>query len=211
MATLTACAAQRATDQVRDHIRNALDVGITPEEIVELFMMLAFYGSLPGSYNSLALAQEVFQERRIAFTPPTLYDATVDPQTLYDRGLARHQTVTPDAFGYHPLQPTLEEYDLDVLRQEYCWGAIWSRPGLDMKSRIICVLAALLVLGQYSISTRRMIEGALRYGITRNEVMEIGLHLMLYAGLVPAQIFMNIASSVFRSPEFASGDEHEPA
>ncbi len=165
-------------------------------------MMIAFYGGIPASYNSLAVADEVFEERRIEYTPPETYDASIDPKTLYEQGVAKHRELIPDIFGYHPTEPSPVERDLDVLMQEYLWGAIWTRPALDMKSRIICALAALVVVGQYDLSTRRVIEGALRQGLSKTEIMEIGMHLALYVGVLKARSFMHIAGTVFRSPEF---------
>jgi alkylhydroperoxidase/carboxymuconolactone decarboxylase family protein YurZ len=71
-----------------------------------------------------------------------------------------------------------------------------------MKSRIVCALAARVVSGSYDLSTRRMIEGALRYGLTKAEIMEMAMHLAFYVGILPARAFMHIANTVFRSPEF---------
>ena len=203
IATLTVAAIQLVTPQVRAQVRNALNVGITPEEIIEILMMVAFYGGIPAAYNALGVAKEVFEDRDLHVTLPESFDPSLDPDTLYERGVAKHREFIPDIFGYHPSDPTPEEHDLDVLMQEYLWGAIWARPGLDMKSRIVCALAALLVGGQYDLFTRRMIEGALRYGLTRTEIMEIGMQLVFYVGILPARSFMHIASTVFRSPEFA--------
>lgn len=204
MANLTVAAIQVATTQVRVHIRNALNVGITPEEIIEIFMQLAFYAGIPASYNALAVTKEVFDERGFHVSLPATFDATLTPEALYERGVAKHQELIPDVFGYHPTEPTPEEQALDVLMQEYLWGAIWTRPGLDMKSRIVCALVAMVVRGQYDLSIRRMIEGALRYGLTRTEIMELGMQLAFYVGVMPARSFMHIAKTVFRSPEFSA-------
>ena len=207
MATLTVSAVQLATTQVRVHVRNALNVGITPEEIIEMFMMVVFYGGVPAAYNALAVAKEVFEERDIQVTLPKTFDPSLEPEALYERGVAKHQELIPDVFGFHPTEPTQVEHELDVLTQEYLWGAVWTRPGLDMKSRIVCALAARVVRGQYDLSTRRMIEGALRFGFTQTEVMEIGMQLAFYIGVSPARAFMHIANTVFRSPEFAQTDD----
>lgn len=209
MATMTAAAVQLARPQIRANVRNALNVGVTPEEIVEIFMMIAFYAGIPASYNALAIAKEVFEERAMDYTLPESFDPSVAPETLYERGVAKHRELMPDVFGYHPTEPTQEERELDVLVQEYLWGAIWTRPGLDMKSRVICALAILMVEGYYDLSTRRMIEGALRHGLTRTEIMEIAMHLAFYVGIRPARAFMHIAKTVFRSPEFASPGDPE--
>jgi 4-carboxymuconolactone decarboxylase len=203
MATLTVAAIQLVTPQVRAQVRNALNVGITPEEIIEILMMVAFYGGIPAAYNALAVSKEVFEEHGLQVTLPETFDASVAPDILYEQGIAKHQELIPDVFGYHPSEPTQEEQALDVLMQEYLWGAVWTRPGLDTKSRIVCALAALVVRGQYDLSVRRMIEGALRYGLSRTEIMEIPMQLALYVGIIPARAFMHIANTVFRSPEFA--------
>ena len=207
MATLTVSAVQLATTQVRVQVRNALNVGITPEEIIEMFMMVVFYGGVPAAYNALAVAKEVFEERGIQVTLPTTFDTSLEPEALYEKGVAKHQELIPDVFGFHPTEPTQVEHELDVLTQEYLWGAVWTRPGLDMKSRIVCALAARVVRGQYDIATRRLIEGALRFGFTQTEIMEIGMQLAFYIGVSPARAFMHIANTVFRSPEFSQPDE----
>ncbi len=188
---------------MRATLRNALNVGVTPEEIVEVLMMVAFYGGIPASYNALAIAKEIFEERGIESVSAECYDASMAPETLYEQGVAKHRELMTDVFGYHTIEPTPEEQDLDVLMQEYLWGSIWTRPGLDMKSRIICALATLVVSGSYDLSTRRMIAGVLRYGLTKAEIMEMAMHLAFYVGILPTRAFMHIANTVFRSPEFA--------
>lgn len=203
MATLTVSAIQLATPQVRTHIRNALNVGITPQEIIEICMMITFYGGVPAAYNALAVTREVCEERDLDVTVPATFDPTITPEALYARGLAKHQELLPDVFGYYPTEPTEVEHDLDILMQEYLWGAIWTRPGLDMKSRIVCALASRVVKGPYDVSVRRVIEGALRCGLTKTEIIEIGIQGTFYVGVLSARAFMHIVNTVFRSPEFA--------
>jgi alkylhydroperoxidase/carboxymuconolactone decarboxylase family protein YurZ len=153
------------------------------------------------------VTREVFEERGIDVTLPETFDPSVTPEALYERGIAKHKELMPDVFGFHPTEPTQVEHELDVLMQEYLWGAIWTRPGLDMKSRIVCSLAARVVKGQYDLSVRRMIEGALRYGFSQTEIMEVGMQLAFYIGVLPARAFMHIANTVFRSPEFAQPED----
>jgi 4-carboxymuconolactone decarboxylase len=209
MATLAAATMQLVATQIRSQVRNALNVGIQPEEIIEICMMVAFYGGIPAAYNALGIAKEVFEERGLQVTLPETFNPAVAPDTLYEWGLAKHRELIPDVFGYHPTEPTEEEYALDVLMQEYLWGAVWTRPGLDMKSRVICALATMVVRGQYDLSVRRMIEGALRYGLSKTEIMELAMQLVFYVGILPARAFMHIANTVFRSPEFAQTDGSE--
>jgi 4-carboxymuconolactone decarboxylase len=178
-------------------------VGLTPDETVEILMQTAFYGGIPAAYNALDVAKEVFEERGIQFTPPQVFDPTVEMETLYEIGVAKHGELMPDVFGYYSVDPTQEEHEMDLLMNEYLWGAIWTRPVLDMKSRIVCVLSAQVAHGQYDQFIRRIIEGALRNGMGRSELMELLMHLAFYVGVLPARSAMNIANTVFRSPEFS--------
>src|SRR5881409_3003848 len=83
IATLTVAAIQLTT-QVRSHIRNALNVGITPEEVIEILMMVAFYGGIPAAYNALAVTKEVLEERGLHVTLPETFDPSLEPKSLYD-------------------------------------------------------------------------------------------------------------------------------
>ena len=52
------------------------------------------------------MTREVFEERGIDVTLPETFDPSVAPETLYERGIAKHQELMPDVFGYHPTAPT---------------------------------------------------------------------------------------------------------
>ena len=61
--TLSALAALgHAQPQLQAHVRNALNIGITREEIVEIFMQVAGYAGFPASLNALASAKTVFEQ-----------------------------------------------------------------------------------------------------------------------------------------------------
>ena len=57
MATLTAAAIQLSAPQVRAQVRNALNMGITPQELIEICMMITFYGGIPAAYSALAVTR----------------------------------------------------------------------------------------------------------------------------------------------------------
>lgn len=203
IATLTAVVVQHVETQIKVYLRIALSVGLTPEEIVEILMQTTFFAGIPASYNALASAMEVFEERGIDYTLPESYDASIEPEALYEKGIAKHSELMPDVFGYYTAEPTEEEHELDLLVNQYLWGTIWTRPGLDMKSRLVCGLACYVGQGRYDQLIRRMIEGALRNGVARTEVMEIFIQLAFYVGVLAARAAMNIANTVFRTPEFS--------
>jgi 4-carboxymuconolactone decarboxylase len=64
MITVAMLTALYRTDQLRGHIRRALDNGVTPEEISEIITHAAFYGGWPTAANAVQVAKQVFDERK---------------------------------------------------------------------------------------------------------------------------------------------------
>lgn len=73
---------------------------------------------------------------------------------------------------------------MQELATEYCWGAIWSRPGLTRRDRSLVNLGMLAALGR-SHELAVHVRGAVRNGCTRLEIQETLLQAAVYAG-VPA-------------------------
>ncbi len=61
--TVAALVALYRTDQLRGHIRRALDNGVTKEEIGEVITHMAFYSGWPTAANAVQIAKQVFDER----------------------------------------------------------------------------------------------------------------------------------------------------
>ncbi|MBC7301876.1 MAG: 4-carboxymuconolactone decarboxylase [Nocardia sp.] len=75
---------------------------------------------------------------------------------------------------------------LQELVTEFCWGAIWTRPDLDRRSRSMITLAMLTALGRPNeLATH--VRGALTNGVTPEEIREVLLQATVYAG-VPAGV-----------------------
>jgi 4-carboxymuconolactone decarboxylase len=67
---------------------------------------------------------------------------------------------------------------------EFCWGALWTRPGLDRKTRSMINLAMLSALGK-THELKLHVRGALTNGVTVEEIKEVLLQVAVYCG-VPA-------------------------
>lgn len=78
--------------------------------------------------------------------------------------------------AWRRLEPEFERYVLAFLS-----GEIWSRPGLDRRTRSLCTIAALAALGRTN-GLALNFRMALRNGATRTEIMETLLHIAPYAG-----------------------------
>ena len=70
IATVAALTAMgTAAPQLRVHLEGALNVGVTPTEIVEIIMQMGLYAGFPAALNGLFLAKEVFAARYLVATP----------------------------------------------------------------------------------------------------------------------------------------------
>jgi 4-carboxymuconolactone decarboxylase len=89
---------------------------------------------------------------------------------------------------------------------ENAWGAIWTRPGLDRKTRSMLNLAMLSALNR-SHEFKLHIRGALNNGVTRDEIKEVLLQVGGYCGVPAAVEAFRLASEVFKEVDTAkSGD-----
>jgi 4-carboxymuconolactone decarboxylase len=85
------------------------------------------------------------------------------------------------------------------LGTEHVWGALWSRPGLDLKYRSLVVISTLAALGRMH-ELRTHVRGALNVGWTAEELREAFLQLGGYAGYPAAIEALRVLSDVMKEP-----------
>ncbi len=93
--------------------------------------------------------------------------------------------------AWRELAPDFERYVVTFLS-----GEIWSRPGLDRRTRSLCTIATLAALGR-SNGLQLNIRMALRNGATRSEIVETLLHIAPYAGFPAAWDALVLAGRIF--------------
>lgn len=81
---------------------------------------------------------------------------------------------------------------------EFPFGDIYSRPGLDLKSREIAVVAALTALGNAAPQLKVHVHGALNVGCSAQEVVEVIMQMAVYAGFPAALNGLFAAEEVLR-------------
>ncbi len=83
------------------------------------------------------------------------------------------------------------------LTTRYCWGDIWSRPGLDRKTRSMLNLAMIAALNRpHELKTH--VRGALTNGVTKDEIKEILLQVAVYAGIPAGMDSFRIAHEAMK-------------
>jgi 3-oxoadipate enol-lactonase/4-carboxymuconolactone decarboxylase len=115
----------------------------------------------------------------------------------YDQGMAVRREVLSNAHVDRAVAHTTGlTADFQDFITRVAWGDIWSRPGLDRRSRSIAVLTALIALGHHEELAMHL-RAALRNGLTVDEVKEVILQAGLYCGVPAANTAFRIASEVF--------------
>jgi 4-carboxymuconolactone decarboxylase len=112
-------------------------------------------------------------------------------------GMSVRRAVLGDAHVDRAVAATTEfTAPFQDLITRYAWGDVWARDGLDRRTRSCITLAVLTTLraeGEIAMHVR----GALRNGVSREEISEILLHTAVYAGAPAANSAFAIAQSVF--------------
>jgi len=112
----------------------------------------------------------------------------------YERGMRIRREVLGDEHVDRATQHATEETrEFQDFITRYAWGEIWSRPGLDRRTRSCITLTALVALGRFD-ELELHIDGARRNGLSDDEIKEVLLHTAIYCG-VPAA---NSAFAVFQ-------------
>jgi 4-carboxymuconolactone decarboxylase len=82
----------------------------------------------------------------------------------------------------------------------YAWGEIWTRPGLDRRTRSCMTLIALIALGRHE-ELAMHVRAAVRNGLTPDEIKEVLLHSAIYCGVPAANSAFAIAQEVLADQE----------
>ena len=117
---------------------------------------------------------------------------------LYEKGLAVRRAV----LGKEYVDKAIADADdftqpLQELVTEYCWGSIWTRPGLSRKTRSLINLAMLTALNRPH-EVKLHLRGALNNGCKKEEIMEVLLQTAIYCGVPAAVDSFRIAKEVFQ-------------
>ena len=106
-------------------------------------------------------------------------------ESVHDRGMQKRREVLGDEHVDAAIARTTDfTADFQDFITRYAWGEIWTRPGLDRKTRSCITLTALVALGHYD-ELEMHVRAALKNGLTQDEIKEVLLQSAVYCG-VPA-------------------------
>lgn len=117
---------------------------------------------------------------------------------MYERGMEMRRRIS----GADQVARELEaasEFDRPLydLITSYCFGALWGRPGLDLKTRAMVTVAIAAATNRQG-ALRNHVRNAARAGATPEEIREVLLHVAVYCGVPAGGEALRIAQEVLR-------------
>jgi 4-carboxymuconolactone decarboxylase len=201
--------------ELRLHTRAAvLSNGVTPDEVKEVFLQVGAYCGIPAALESFKVGAEVLKEIGASSSSGTSSPATTPPSSsaassvpdrveyssdLFRRGLQIRREVLGAAY----VDPSLQKADdfmaaFQQLTTEVCWGMVWTRPGLDRKTRSLLNLVMLAALNRAPELRLHTRAAVLSNGVTRDEVKEVFLQVGAYCGIPAALESFKVGAEVFK-------------
>ncbi len=117
---------------------------------------------------------------------------------LFEKGLQ----IRREVLGAEHVNASISQADdfsrpLQELVTEYCWGNVWSRPGLERKTRSLINIAMLTALNRPH-EVKLHLRGALNNGCSKNDIMEVLLQTAIYCGVPAAMDSLRVAKEFFQ-------------
>src|SRR5437773_788675 len=185
--TLAALIARNQTIEMPYHFNLALGNGVTPREISEIITHLAFYSGWANAMSAVAVAKDVFAERKIG---PDQLPAISGPLLPLDEAAeAQRAEHVGEQFG--ATFPGVVQYTTDVLFRD-----LWLRPDLAPRDRSLVTISALIANGQVAQLTPHL-NKAMDNGLTQAQAAEVITHLAFYVGWPNVFSAMSVAKDVF--------------
>jgi len=122
----------------------------------------------------------------------------------YEEGMRVRREVLGDGHVNNAIDRTTDfTADFQDLITRYAWGEIWTRPGLDRRTRSCITLTALVALGHFD-ELAMHIRAALRNGLTADEIKEVLLQTAIYCGVPAANHAFTVAQRVLAEEDRAT-------
>ncbi|HEY0196706.1 MAG TPA: carboxymuconolactone decarboxylase family protein [Methanobacterium sp.] len=191
IAALTAMG--NAAPQLKVHINGALNVGCTVEELVEVIIQMSAYSGFPSAINGINALKEVLVDKKINFKP-------VKGEEKRDRFKIGAEWLSRlEKNQVQILKDSLDDIAPDMVDYivAYGYGDVYSRKNLDMKMRQIATIAALTAMGTAQSQLAFHIKAGLNVGLSRDEIIETIILMVVYAGFPAAINGITVAGEVF--------------
>jgi 4-carboxymuconolactone decarboxylase len=172
----------------------ALTLGLSPRNILEVFVQVGLYAGFVTTETSAGLARDVFAQRGLEVpAEPPRSDGFEALDAMGREVMAKlHGERANQGYAAPGNAITGELYPSAI---RYGYGELWSRPGLDHRQRMLCAIAAFCAMGLES-QLRKFGKSALNVGLTKEEIIEAVIQTGPYGGFPRALNGLSILSEV---------------
>ena len=160
--TLVVLATNQTLPQLRAHVGVALKVGLTPVEIKEALYHCAPYIGFPKTLNALNQANEVFKEKKIAL--PMESQKQTEENERFDKGLEVQVAIFGDFIKQMSKNTPENQKHINNYLSAFCFGDIYTRSGLDLKTRELLTLCIVSALGGCESQVKGHVRGNINVG-----------------------------------------------
>jgi 4-carboxymuconolactone decarboxylase len=194
--TVSALIARIQTIEMPFHFALALDNGVKAGELSEIITHLAFYAGWANAMSAVAVAKDVFHQRRISIDQlPPAKDKLLP---LNEEAETQRAMQVYNNFG--SVSPGLVQNTTDLLFRE-----LWLRPALAPRDRSLVTVSSLIASGQVAQITYHL-NRAMDNGLTQEQASEVVTHLAFYAGWPNAFSALPVVKEVFeKRPQIVIG------
>jgi 4-carboxymuconolactone decarboxylase len=186
--SIAALIARGQTGALGGYGARALDEGVTPAELSETILHLAYYSGWGNAVAATAPVAALFAERGIAAEALPAVEQD-EPLPLDEEAEATRRRNVGEQFG--AVAPGLVDYTTDYLFRE-----LWLRAGLAPRDRSLVTVAALVAANQPAQVTFHL-GRAMDNGLSQEEAAEVVTHLAFYAGWPNAMSALPVFKDVF--------------
>lgn len=203
VAALTALG--NAKPQLKFHIRAALNVGLSPQEIIEIMYVTTVFAGFPSGLNGIEAAREVFQEKGVSVRAKEL-EPFQEQASRRERGLAAVNRTSKGA-GERVLKSLADiAPDMADFIIAFSYGDVIGRNILSARHKEIAMVAVAAAKGTMEPQMKVHIHSALNVGCSKQEMVELMYHMAVYAGFPAALNGINALREVFHQ---RTGNEPE--
>lgn len=118
-------------------------------------------------------------------------------QELYEQGQQLRRRILGDAYVDAAQSRTTDfNRPFQELIAQYVWGTLWSRPGLDHRTRALINIGMLTAMGRTE-EVKIYLRAAPNVGVTRDDVREVLMQAAVYCGIPAALDSFRVAEQVF--------------
>ena len=196
--TVAALIARMQTIGMLHYFNIALDSGVTPAELSEVVLHLAFYSGWSNALAAVPILKDMFAQRGIA----TDQLPEVSPKLLPLNEEAERQRATTVEQNFGAVAPGVVQYTTDLLFRD-----LWLRPALAPRDRSLITVSGLVASGYVPQITYHL-NRAMDNGLTQQQASEMLTHLAFYAGWPPVFSALPVVKEIFAKRSGSTLEKH---